>query len=159
MARKDRERARKRHAIARQQMLTDEPVRPKPERPARSDKAGARRAPGKPANPYSYKAKVGDLSPVGMFSKRMVKRTRDMLVHPRITMRVVLVCFVLALPGVVLPWFKRGNLMFTALTFAAFAVSFVGLADLAPTRARSYLMLLASGMCLVLAVSGLAGAS
>jgi hypothetical protein len=157
MARKDRERARKRHAIARQ-TFTDEP-RPKPERPARPDKAGSRRAPAKPANPYSYKAKVGDLSPVGMFSKRMVKRTRDMLVHPKITMRVVLVCFVLALPGVVLPWFRRGNLAFTALTFAAFAVSFVGLADLAPTRTRSYLMLLASGMCLVLAVSGLAGAS
>jgi len=103
-------------------------------------------------NPFATKAKVGDLDPRGRV------RTRDMLVHPRITTKVVLFAFLLALPGAMLPLLTHKEQPgLQALTFVAFAVCFVGLADLARTRRWSVVMLMSATFSLVVGVSSLLG--
>ena len=171
MARKDRERARKRHAIERAQRASGaEPRTPKP-KPA-EPAGGARNRPRAAARPpakrsgsaargtsrprpqseqYKVKGKVGDRTTAGMFGRRQVTRTRDMLVHPKITVRVIMAAFVVALAGFALPRFGvvHGNL--DPLTFAAFAISFFGLADLAPTWRQTVPLTLFGVLSLVVA--------
>ena len=55
-------------------------------------------------NIFAKKGEVGDLAPGGLFSRyRPIRRTRDMIVHPRITFRVLVVVGLLGLAGVILP--------------------------------------------------------
>jgi hypothetical protein len=158
VARKDRARARKRHAIerARREGATP-PPRPAPERERAKGpaKRPATRGGGAARNQYAVKGKVGDVTTTGLFGRRQVVRTRDMLVHPRITVRIILVAFLLALPGIVLPWFGRTEPNLQPLTFAAFALCFFGLADLAPTRRQTIPLTIFAVLSLVLAVAQL----
>ena len=162
MARKDRARARKRHAIERARREAGTEPKPKPTpppaaakaraRPTRGGRAGSRpgaRAAGGSARPrpFATKAKAGDLDPRGRV------RTRDMLVHPRITIRVILIAFALALPGALLPLAGKPNFALSTLTFVAFALSFVGLADMASTKRGSVFMLALAGLSLLSAIS------
>ena len=159
MARKDRERARKRHAIERARR---EGGAPPPREPAERERAKAdKRSPGKqrpgsrPAgrNQYAVKGKVGDLSTTGFFGRRQVVRTRDMLIHPRITIRVIMASFVLVLPGLILPLTGRSQPNFQPLTWAAFAICFFGLADLAPTWRQTVPLAVFAVLSLVLATA------
>jgi hypothetical protein len=156
LARKDRARARKRRAIERARREgTGRPPRPPAER-GRA-KPAARRPPARAAarSQYATKGKVGDVTTTGLFGRRQVVRTRNMLVHPRWTVRVILLSFVLALPGIVLPWFGRTEPNLTPLTFAAFAVCFLGLADLAPTLRQTIPLTIFAALSLVLAAAPL----
>jgi hypothetical protein len=172
VARKDRERARRRHAIERAQRASGaEPstptpkAKPKPAEPARNSRNRPRLAARTPvrgaakqrpqSEQYKVKGKVGDLTTTGMFGRRQVTRTRDMLVHPKITVRVIMAAFVLALAGFALPRFGlvHGNL--DALTFAAFAISFFGLADLAPTWRQTVPLALFGVLSVVVATAPL----
>ena len=76
-----------------------------------------------------------------------------MLIHPKITVRVIMAAFVIALAGFALPRFGvvHGNL--DPLTFAAFAISFFGLADLAPTWRQTVPLTLFGVLSLVVAAA------
>ncbi len=154
MARKDRERARRRHVIerARRETATDAPEQQEDQKHESSaGKGDAKRStdrrralpPKAGINPYSGKGKVGDLDPRGRV------RTRSMLVHPRVTVPVILIAFVLSLPGVIMPLVAPNTQgwivgVLRVLTFAGFAVSFLGIADLAPTWPRTLFPMFAS---------------
>ena len=170
MARKDRERARKRHAIERAQRAAGaSPGPPKPTEPAGGRPARARPRPAErrpsaaagrakappPSAQYKVKGKVGDLSASGFFGRRQVKRTRDMLLHPKITVRVIMAAFVVALAGFALPRFGVVHGSLDPLTFGAFAVSFFGLADLAPTWRQTVPLALFGVLSVVVAVAPL----
>jgi hypothetical protein len=171
VARKDRARARKRHAIerARRQAGTPPPDQGGTTPPRqgtgreRSRAAAGKRPPGRqrdgrgPARgrQYAVKGKVGDVATTGLFGRRQVVRTRNMFLHPKITVRVILAAFGLALPGIVLPWFGRTQPNLQPLTFAAFALCFLGLADLAPTLRQTIPLTIFAALSLVLAVAPL----
>jgi hypothetical protein len=162
VARKDRARARKRHAIERaRRQGGSPPPRPAPER--ERAKAADRRSPGRqrpPArgasNQYAVKGKVGDVTTTGLFSRRQVVRTRDMLVHPKITVRVILAAVAAAVALFVMSLVNRRSApSVVPLMYAVFAVCFLGLADLAPTRRQSIPLAIFALMSLVLAVAPL----
>jgi hypothetical protein len=170
VARKDRARARKRRAIerARREGGTPPPRPAQRERPRTGPRggdrpAGRQRTPARGAGPrgsqYATKGKVGDPATTGFLGRRQVVRTRDMLLHPRITVRVVIVAFLLALPGIVLPWFDRTDVWLQPLTFASFGVCFLGLADLAPTWRQTVPLAIFAVMSLVLAAAQLLAAT
>jgi hypothetical protein len=168
VARKDRARARKRHAIERARREGDTPA-PRPaaerERAKPADKrTPGRRTPGKQrpparggtANQYAVKGKVGDVTTTGLFGRRQVVRTRDMLVHPRITVRVILAAVAAAVALFVTSLVNRqSSATVVPLMYAVFAVCFLGLADLAPTRRQTIPLVIFSLLSLVLAVAPL----
>lgn len=161
MGRRDRERARRRHAIekARRESAGAE-SEPKPERsaarrPASSRPGGSRRpGGGSPKSreelraairaQYDHKGKVGELDARGR------PRTRDMVLHPRITKRILYVCLPLAIVGLFLPRLQL-------VTWLAYAVAFVGLADLARTKAQAVIMLAFSVLAFTFGVITLIG--
>jgi hypothetical protein len=173
VGRRDRERARRRHAIerARRARAEHEPAEEPAADPSpgarsrggparRGGRAAARAGPrpgakgarigARPVNPFATKGRVGDIDHRGRVRKR------DMLVHPRITSKVVLFAFVLALPGALLPLLtRRQEPALEALTFVAFSVSFAGLADLARTRVHSVVMLSMAVFSLMIGVTSL----
>jgi hypothetical protein len=162
VARKDRERARRRRRIerARREGATGPvtPRGPKPKDPkaaAARSKAGARPPSGR-INIFAKKGEVGDLAPGGLLSRyRPIRRTRDMIFHPRHTFRVLIVVGLLGLAGVILPSFGPQWPWLQSFTFVAFAICFLGLADLAPTKLRSFGALCASALSLSLATAPL----
>jgi hypothetical protein len=168
VARKDRARARKRHAIerARREAAAAGAERPaEPERPRTGPRGGdrptaRRRTPARGASPrganqYATKGRVGDLATTGFLGRRQVVRTRNMLVHPRITIRVVLAAFVLSLVGFALPRLGVGDRRLEALTFVGFTISFLGLADLGPTWRQTIPLTIFAVLSLVVATAPL----
>jgi hypothetical protein len=157
VARKDRERARRRRRIERARRDPEtgavSPRAPKP----KADKpvaARSRQAQSGRINIFAKKGEIGDLAPGGLFSRyRPIRRTRDMIVHPRITFRVLIVVGLLGLAGVILPSLGPDWPWLQSFTFVAFAICFIGLADLAPTRLRSFGALVASALSLSLATA------
>lgn len=147
MGTKDRERARKRHAIlrARQEAGTsasdaDPDAAAPPAGRGRShdprrDRTRARdqgrdraRRQTAQVSPLAAKGKAGDRDHRGRV------RTRDMLVHPRISFFTLLGCFLLSLPGLLMPRLQL-------LTWVAYTVAFLALADLSRTKVHAFICL------------------
>jgi hypothetical protein len=91
-------------------------------------------------SPFAAKGKVGDRDHRGRV------RTRDQLVHPRISFFVLLGAFLLALPGLLNPDWQ-------VLTWVAYTVAFLALADLARTKVQSYLCLAGAAFAVALLAS------
>jgi hypothetical protein len=160
VGRRDRERARRRHAIEKARRETGVEAEAKPERTttrrASSSRPGGSRRPGG-ASPksreelrsayrsqFEHKGKVGDKDARGRV------RQRDMIVHPKITRRVLFICLPLAVLGLFYPRLQ-------IVTWFAYAIAFVGLADLARTKIQAMLMLALSVVALAFAVATVVG--
>jgi hypothetical protein len=122
VARKDRERARKRHAIERARREAGIEPTPKEERPART---ASRRQPTRSQAPM-HKAQVGDVDRKGRVY------TRPMLLHPRIALVIYF-----AVLGVGLVSLLRRDPTLQAVGYGAFAVGMLVIADTKTTWARA----------------------
>jgi hypothetical protein len=155
VARKDRAAARRRHAIdrARREAGAETTPRPKPKPPpgapaSRAKTNGGRRSGGRePAGPLR-KLQVGDVDRRGRVFQR------NMVLHPRIAMRVYLVVLAVA----VVSLFRRELL---GASYLAFAVGMLVIADGQPTTKRVIPYLILSGLlvgaAVVVTVAGLSG--
>jgi hypothetical protein len=126
VARKDRERARKRHAIERARRDAGiEPI-PKEERPAKpAARTAGRRQPAR-SQASMHKAQVGDVDRKGRVY------SRPMLLHPRIALIIYF-----AVLGVGLVSLLRRDPTLQAVGYAAFAVGMLVIADTKTTWARA----------------------
>ena len=130
MARKDRERARKRHAIERARRETGWEPTPKEEQPATSrPAAGGRRS------PLLKKAQIGDVDRKGRVYER------PMLLHPKIALYIYF-----AVLGVGLVSLLRRDPALQAIGYGAFAVGMLVIADSKTTwmRALPFIILAAA---------------
>jgi hypothetical protein len=125
VARKDRERARKRHAIERARREAGIQPTPKEERPAKPARTAARRPPARPQAAL-HKAQVGDADRKGRIYQR------PMLLHPRIALLIYF-----AVLGVGLVSLLRRDPTLQAVGYAAFAVGMLVIADTKTTWARA----------------------
>jgi hypothetical protein len=160
VARKDRAAARRRHAIDRARRADpqqdsqagDEPAAaPKPKRGAPASRAktnGGRPAGGRGPTPTLNKLRAGDVDRRGRVFQR------NMVLHPRIAMRVYFVVLAIA----VVSLFRRE---LVGASYFAFAVGMLVIADGQPTTKRviPYLVLsgLLFGAAVVVTVAGLTG--
>ena len=140
MARKDRERARKRHAIERARREAGVQPTPKQERPAKPAST-ARRPPAR-QTATMHKAQVGDVDRKGRVYQR------PMLLHPRIALVIYF-----AVLGVGLVSLLRRDPTLQAVGYAAFAVGMLVIADTKTTWARAAPFIL---FAVVLAASAVA---
>ena len=138
MARKDRERARKRHAIERARRESGWEPTPKEERPA--TKTASRPATSRPAaggrrSPLLKKAQVGDVDRKGRVYER------PMLLHPKIALYIYF-----AVLGVGLVSLLRRDPTLQAVGYGAFAVGMLVIADSKTTwmRALPFIVLAAA---------------
>jgi hypothetical protein len=148
VARKDREAARRRHAIERARREAGwEPSRePEDERPpARQGRSrpakkpsGARSAGGRPASPLK-KMEVGDVDRRGRVFER------DMRLHPRVSLRIYLVVFAVA----VLSFFRPE---LRAVSYITFAVGMLVIADGQPSRRMALVFAALAGLLFVAGV-------
>jgi hypothetical protein len=122
VARKDRERARKRHAIERARRDAGIEPTPKEDRPART---ASRRPPAR-SQASMNKAQVGDVDRKGRVY------TRPMLLHPRVALIIYF-----AVLGVGLVSLLRRDPTLQAVGYAAFAVGMLVIADTKTTWARA----------------------
>jgi len=149
VARKDRERARRRHAIQRARREAGYEPPPKAEQPATRTKAKAetrRPAAGRAQSPLLKKAQVGDVDRKGRVYER------PMLLHPRIALYIYFIVL-----GVGLISLLRRDPTLQAVGYGAFAVGMLVIADSKTTwlRALPFIILaaaLAAG-AVILAVS------
>ena len=149
MARKDRERARRRHAIQRARREAGYEPPPKAEQPANRTKAkpeARRPAAGRAQSPLLKKAQVGDVDRKGRVYER------PMLLHPRIALYIYFIVL-----GVGLISLLRRDPTLQAVGYGAFAVGMLVIADSKTTwlRALPFIILaaaLAAG-AVILAVS------
>ena len=125
MARKDRERARKRHAIERARREAGIEPTPKEERPAKQVRTASRRQPAR-SQATLHKAQVGDVDRKGRVY------TRPMLLHPRIALVIYF-----AVLGVGLVSLLRRDPTLQAVGYAAFALGMLVIADTKTTWARA----------------------
>ena len=130
MARKDRERARKRHAIERARRETGVEPAPKEDRPAAkpSTRTATRRpaAGGRPQSPLLKKAQVGDVDRKGRVYER------PMLLHPRIALYIYFIIL-----GVGLVSLLRRDPTLQAVGYGAFAIGMLVIADSKTTWMRA----------------------
>ena len=143
MARKDRERARKRRAIQRARREAGFTPTPKPER--EPTRAAAKRPAGRPQSPLLRKAQVGDVDRKGRVYQR------PMLLHPRIALYIYFVVL-----GIGIVSLLRRDPTLQAVGYGAFALGMLVIADSKTTwlRAAPFIVLagaLAAG-AVVLAV-------
>jgi hypothetical protein len=130
VARKDRERARKRHAIERARRETGWEPTPKEDQPA--TRTASRTTPGRPAaggrprSPLLTKARVGDVDRKGRVYER------PMLLHPKIALYIYF-----AVLGVGLVSLLRRDPALQAFGYGAFAVGMLVIADSKTTWARA----------------------
>ena len=126
MARKDRERARKRHAIQRARREAGDEPAPKVERPATKTQtrrpAGGGRAQAQPMK----KAQVGDVDRKGRVYER------PMLLHPRIALYIYFIIL-----GVGLVSLLRRDPTLQAVGYGAFAIGMLVIADSKTTWMRA----------------------
>jgi len=125
VARKDRERARKRHAIERARREAGIEPAPKEERPAKPIRTATRRPPAR-SQPTMHKAQVGDVDRKGRVY------TRPMLLHPRIALVIYFVVL-----GVGLVSLLRRDPTLQAVGYGAFAVGMLVIADTKTSWARA----------------------
>lgn len=146
MARKDRERARKRHAIQRARREAGDEPAPKVERPAAKTQTRRPAAGGRAQAQPMKKAQVGDVDRKGRVYER------PMLLHPRIALYIYFIVL-----GVGLISLLRRDPTLQAVGYGAFAVGMLVIADSKTTwlRALPFIILaaaLAAG-AVILAVS------
>lgn len=126
MARKDRERARKRHAIQRARREAGDEPAPKVERPATKTQtrrpAGGGRAQAQPMK----KAQVGDVDRKGRVFER------PMLLHPKIALYIYLLVL-----GIGLVSLLRRDPSLQAVGYGAFALGMLVIADSKTTWLRA----------------------
>jgi hypothetical protein len=122
VARKDRERARKRHAIERARREAGIEPTPREDRPART---ASRRPPAR-SQASMHKAQVGDVDRKGRVY------ARPMLLHPRVALIIYF-----AVLGVGLVSLLRRDPTLQAVGYAAFAVGMLVIADTKTTWARA----------------------
>ena len=137
MARKDRERARKRHAIERARRESGFEPAPKEERPAKPAARTANRRPagGLPESPLLHKAKVGDVDRKGRVFER------PMLLHPKIALYIYFLVL-----GIGLVSLLRRDPTLQAVGYGAFALGMLVIADSKTTwlRAMPFIVLSAA---------------
>lgn len=148
MARKDRERARKRRAIQRARRESGYEPPPKAEQPTAKTKTAAKTATRKPARPAARaagggrpqaqllkKAQVGDVDRKGRVYER------PMLLHPKIALYIYFVVL-----GVGLVSLLRRDPTLQAVGYGAFAVGMLVIADSKTTwmRALPFIVLAAA---------------
>ncbi len=130
MARKDRERARKRHAIERARRESGFEPAPKEERPAAkpSARTATRRpaAGGRPESPLLHKAQVGDVDRKGRVFER------PMLLHPKIALYIYFLVL-----GIGLVSLLRRDPTLQAVGYGAFALGMLVIADSKTTWLRA----------------------
>jgi hypothetical protein len=130
VARKDRERARKRHAIERARRESGFEPAAKEERPAAksSTKAATRRpaAGGRPGSPLLKKAQVGDVDRKGRVFER------PMLLHPKIALYIYFLVL-----GIGLVSLLRRDPTLQAVGYGAFALGMLVIADSKTTWLRA----------------------
>ena len=128
MARKDRERARKRHAIERARRESGFEPAPKEERPAKPAARTATRRPagGRPESPLLHKAKVGDVDRKGRVFER------PMLLHPKIALYIYFLVL-----GIGLVSLLRRDPTLQAVGYGAFALGMLVIADSKTTWMRA----------------------
>ncbi len=124
MARKDRERARKRHAVERARREAGVEPAPKEQRPAPERQASRRPAGRQQAT--LHKAQVGDVDRKGRVY------TRPMLLHPRIALYVYFAVLAVGLLSLL-----RRDVRLQALGYGAFAVGMLVIADSKTTWQRA----------------------
>jgi hypothetical protein len=140
VARKDRERARRRHAIQRARREAGVEPAPKEERPAAKAKTATRKpAPssggGRSQQPLLQKAQVGDVDRKGRVYER------PMLLHPKIALYIYFVVL-----GIGLVSLLRRDPTLQAVGYGAFAVGMLVIADSKTTwmRALPFIVLAAA---------------
>jgi hypothetical protein len=130
VARKDRERARKRHAIERARRESGFEPAPKEERPAAkpSTRAATRRpaAAGRAQSPLLKKAQVGDVDRKGRVFER------PMLLHPKIALYIYFLVL-----GIGLVSLLRRDPTLQAVGYGAFALGMLVIADSKTTWLRA----------------------
>ena len=130
MARKDRERARKRHAIERARRESGFEPAPKEDRPAAkpSTRTATRRpaAGGRPQSPLLKKAQVGDVDRKGRVFER------PMLLHPKIALYIYFLVL-----GIGLVSLLRRDPTLQAVGYGAFALGMLVIADSKTTWLRA----------------------
>ena len=130
MARKDRERARKRHAIERARRESGFEPAPKEDRPAAkpSTRTATRRpaAGGRPQSPLLKKAQVGDVDRKGRVFER------PMLLHPKIALYIYLLVL-----GIGLVSLLRRDPSLQAVGYGAFALGMLVIAASKTTWLRA----------------------
>jgi hypothetical protein len=133
VARKDRERARKRHAIERARRESGVTPAPKPER--ETTRNAARRPARRPQSPLLKKAQVGDVDRKGRVYER------PMLLHPKIALYIYFVIL-----GVGLVSLLRRDPTLQAVGYGAFAIGMLVIADSKTTwmRALPFIVLAAA---------------
>jgi hypothetical protein len=124
LARKDRERARRRHAIERARRESGVEPAPKEQRPAPERQASRRPAGRQQAT--MRKAQVGDVDRKGRVY------TRPMLLHPRIALYVYFAVLAVGLLSLL-----RRDVRLQALGYGAFAVGMLVIADSKTTWQRA----------------------
>ncbi|HEX6678419.1 MAG TPA: hypothetical protein VF486_25805 [Actinomycetes bacterium] len=153
MARKDRAAARRRHAIDRARRVAGDEPRPEPKPDAPASKAktnGGRPSRGRRQGTPGplRKLRVGDVDRRGRVFQR------NMVLHPRIAMRVYFAVIALA----VVSLFRRELI---GASYFAFAVGMLVIADGQPTTKRVIPYVVLSGLLLgaavVVTVAGLTG--
>jgi hypothetical protein len=125
VARKDRERARKRHAIERARREAGIEPTPREERQAKPARTATRRQPAR-SQATMHKAQVGDVDRKGRVY------TRPMLLHPRIALVIYFVVL-----GVGLVSLLRRDANLQAVGYGAFAVGMLVIADTKTSWARA----------------------
>jgi hypothetical protein len=130
VARKDRERARKRHAIERARRESGFEPAPKEERPAAkpSTRTATRRpaAGGRAQSPLLHKAKVGDVDRKGRVFER------PMLLHPKLALYIYFLVL-----GIGLVSLLRRDPTLQAVGYGAFALGMLVIADSKTTWLRA----------------------
>ena len=130
MARKDRERARKRHAIERARRESGWEPAPKEEQPAAkaSPRTATRRpaASGRSQAPLLKKAQVGDVDRKGRVHER------PMLLHPKIALYIYFIVL-----GIGIVSLLRRDPTLQAVGYGAFAVGMLVIADSKTTWMRA----------------------
>lgn len=151
VARKDRAAARRRHAVERARRASGWEPSPKDEQPAarsgRSRPSGSRPGGGRPPSPLK-KMEVGDVDRRGRVFERAMR------LHPKVSLRVYLAVFAIALLSLFRPELRP-------LSYFAFSVGMLVIADGQPTRRWALFFVLLAGFLfaagIVLTVAQLTG--
>jgi hypothetical protein len=145
VARKDRERARKRHAIERARRESGFEPAPKEERPAAKPAARTatrRPAGGRPESPLLHKAQVGDVDRKGRVFER------PMLLHPKLALYIYFLVL-----GIGLVSLLRRDPTLQAVGYGAFALGMLVIADSKTTWLRALPFIVLSAALAVGAVA------
>jgi hypothetical protein len=141
VARKDRERARKRHAIERARRESGVQAEPREERPSANRRPPSRPRTGRPQRGPGQlrKLQIGDVDRRGREFKR------NMVLHPRTAMFISLAVIAAAIVGLFRPRLQW-------VSYLAFSLGFVVFADSRPTWVQAGLWIAVAGICALFAV-------